>query len=114
MGEAAERTTMTAKLRVLPFAERFERALLSGQKTMTARTKRYGNAGDLLETRVGLIRLLGVGRHTLRDIRDRYWREEGATSPSQFVTIWKMLHPRVGFDPDRMVWLHRFELVSNE
>jgi uncharacterized protein YqfB (UPF0267 family) len=98
----------------MPFLERFADAIRSGRKTMTARTKRYGNAGDLLRTPCGLIKIVGVGRTTLGNVRDKHWHHEGVDSPEAFEAVWKQLHSRTGFDPERKVWLHRFEFVGDK
>lgn len=40
-----------------------------------------------------------------------YWREEGCSSPDEFISIWQGIHPRKGWDSEQFVFLHEFELV---
>lgn len=98
--------------RTLPFLAKFEDALRSGVKTMTCRTKRYGHPGDILNTRVGPIRLTMVDQVRLGNIRASFWEEEGCESPEDFQATWEAIHPRKPFDPLLLIWCHEFELVT--
>lgn len=100
-------------VRELPFLPRFESAIRAGEKTATARTKRFGSAGDALVTPAGIpLRLLEVTRVPLAYVRNCCWKEEGCDSPEAFEDVWRKIHPRAGFRPDQMVYLHRFEVVG--
>ena len=95
----------------LPFKERFRHPILAGRKVCTARTKRYGEPGDVLRTSFGFYVLLEkVCQHTLRDVRDNFWAFEGLASPGEFEAIWKEIHPGRGFDAGQTVWLHTFRV----
>lgn len=95
--------------RGMPFLERMEEAARRGEKTTTARTKRYGRPGDLVATRNGLLlRFTEVEKVRLDVVRDHYWRDEGCSSSEDFEQVWNGIHPLRGFVPDQMVWLHRF------
>lgn len=96
----------------LPFLAEFEEAIRSGRKTATSRPRRYGQAGDIVKTRFGYVRIRSCTRMSLAEIRDRHWREEGCSSPEQFEAVWRRLHPRSGFVPWHRVWFHRFELLE--
>jgi hypothetical protein len=96
-------------MKMLPFLPEFEHALRTGRKTCTARTRRYGKAGDVLMSRVGPLRLVRVSKQPLAVVRDDYYRAEGVYSPIEFAQTWNRIHPRKPFDGERMVWLHEFE-----
>lgn len=98
---------MTTK--TLPFLAEMEAAAARGDKTTTARNHRQGRPGDRVITRNGLLlRFTEVEKVRLDTVRDHYWRDEGCSSPEDFERVWCGIHPRKGFVPDQMVWLHRF------
>lgn len=97
----------------LPFRPEFKDAVLSGRKTATCRTKRYGDPGDELRTPFGSVRLTAVVERMLWDVAENYFREEGLESSEDFQQVWKKLHPRAGFRPNDIVYLHRFEVVAS-
>lgn len=97
----------------LPFKPIFSGLILDGVKTKTARTKKYGEPGDLLNTGFCRVRLVAVDRVRVGDVADHHWRAEGVTSPDDFRRIWESIHPGRGFRPDDLVWLHTFEVVRD-
>ena len=97
----------------IPFLPRFHDVIKLGVKTMTCRTRKYGEPGDMLDTNLGVrIQILEVRRMRLGDVAKRHWREEGCESPEEFVAVWEGIHPRRDFDPDQLVWLHVFRYVG--
>lgn len=98
---------------MIPFLPMFKRAILSGAKTCTARTRKYGEVGDDLRTPwAGVkLRIIGLSKVPLWAVENRY-RDEGCSSPEEFVRIWKTIHPRNPYDRDMEVWLHEFRLVK--
>ena len=96
----------------LPFQPRWRPLVLSGAKTTTVRTRRYGAAGDGFEVEGARFRLVEVVPMALAAARDRWWREEGMESPAQFEAVWAENHPARGFRPADQVWVHRFERVA--
>lgn len=95
----------------LPFLPMFHPGLRDGTKVATTRSKRYGEAGDIVDSPVGPLRLLSVEKMALRTVRDNWWREEGVVSPGHFEKVWADIHPGTGFRPDDVKWLHLFELA---
>lgn len=95
----------------LPFQERWRPLVLSGAKTTTVRTRRYGHAGDEFEVSGRRFRLVEVRALPLREARDVAWRDEGMASPRGFEDAWRENHPTRGFRGEDSVWLHRFEKV---
>lgn len=93
----------------LPFYPRFHDLIRSGVKNRTARTKKYGEAGDVVNSPVGPLRIKSVHLESLEAIRDVFWKDEGVESPDEFVKVWCRIHPRAGWTPAKRVWLHHFE-----
>lgn len=99
-------------MRRLPFLPRFSEPILEGEKTMTARVRKYPE-GELLATPWGdVIAIRSVVKLTLQGVRDLYWREEGCESKEDFQRVWESIHPLAGFRPDQVVFLHQFEVVT--
>jgi len=96
----------------IPFLPEFESALRDGRKTATSRSKRYGNPGDQF-TAFGMeFLIMEVRQEKLADISLFYYGVEGLGSPAEFIAIWRRIHPRKEFDPEREVWFHRFKRLS--
>ena len=93
----------------LPFLLEWEPQILSGKKSATSRRTRYGYPGDYFEAFGARFILTVVCRFTLEHIARFHWWEEGCTCPEEFINVWTRLHPRVGFRPERKVYLHRFK-----
>ena len=93
----------------IPFQPRWRPLVLSGAKTTTVRTRRYGAPGDEFEVEGARFRLVEVAQTTLAAARDGTWREEGMESPAEFERVWRENHPTRGFDGTHQVWVHRFE-----
>ena len=86
--------------------------MLNGQKTMTSRTRRYGNVGDTFEVFGATFHLTKIGRMTLKLIASKYYSEEGCQLPAEFIHIWKQIHPRKGFVPNQVVYTHVFKRIQ--
>lgn len=92
----------------LPFQARWAPLVLSGAKTTTVRTRRHGAPGDSFELAGARFELVEVAAMPLREARDRLWRDEGASSPTEFEAVWRENHPTRGFRGEDSVWAHRF------
>lgn len=98
--------------RYLPFRPDMATAVQAGHKTVTSRTIRYGNEGDILLSDAGDLRLVRLIRRSLDSIARDLYAQEGFNSPDEFRQAWAALHPRVGFRGDQLVWVHVFERVA--
>ncbi len=96
----------------IPFLPEFREAMLTDQKTMTSRFKRYGDVGDEFEAFGGRYRLLRVERISLGWVACCYWRAEGFESEQAFWVCWRKIH-LTRHDPNLKVWVHEYEKVSN-
>lgn len=101
-----------SKVITIPFLPQFKEPMLAGIKTTTARTKKYGEAGDTFTAWGKTFELREVIRLLLSSVRDRYYQQEGFESPAHFVTLWESLHPIKGFDPMQAVYLHSFRKLD--
>ena len=94
----------------IPFLAEFEGVMLTGKKTATSRTKRYGWPDDYFEAFGRQYTLISVSRLSLARIRWDHYLDEGLNSDYEFVKIWERLHPRKGFVADQVVYFHCFRL----
>lgn len=90
----------------LPFLPRFEPAILSHVKTMTCRSKRMGQPGDTFTAFGQQFTLTQVFRTVLRYVAEDAYTEEGCESPGELMAVWASIHPRRGYEPERIVWAH--------
>ena len=95
----------------IPFKKEFKDVILSGQKNMTSRNKRYGEIGDTFEAFGKIFILTSIYRRTLGDVKSNFWYSEGCSSPEDFERIWKEINPRKGFQPNQTIWLHKWKEV---
>lgn len=93
----------------IPFLKEFKVPMLSGKKTATSRTKRYGQRGDTFKAFGAMFQIKDVSKMSLGMIANEYYLDEGFISDNEFVQCWRKLHPRKGYVPDQMVWVHIFE-----
>jgi len=96
----------------IPFRWRFRGPMLSGKKTMTSRTSKMGQAGDTFTAFGHRFEITRVQLLTLDEISEKYWREEGVESPSQFVIVWNSIHPVKRFVKDQLVFSHIFKRLE--
>lgn len=98
----------------IPFQEEFREPMLTGQKTATTRTKRYGYPGDIFKVFGKVFVLTSVASMQLANVAVDHYREEGFSDPRYFIATWDRLHPRVHFwdNPKRRVYFHTFTLVN--
>jgi hypothetical protein len=85
---------------------------LSGRKTGTSRNQKYGDTGDSFEIRGVLFEIIKTSRVTLEFVAKSKYREEGFNSPEEFINIWKKIHYKLGWTPDKLVWFHEYKRVN--
>lgn len=96
----------------IPFKSFFKEPLLSGVKVCTARTKAMGIPGNIFEAFGAQFELKSVSEEKLTIIAD-LWLQEGCRSREHFIEVWNDIHPRAGYQPDQVVFLHRFKKVGS-
>jgi uncharacterized protein YqfB (UPF0267 family) len=97
---------------VISFLERFRESMLNSIKTLTSRTKRMGKEGDTFEAFGATFQLTDVRRITLFYVANHAYRQEGMQSKEEFIEVWKQIHPRKGYDPNQLVWVHQFKKIE--
>lgn len=98
----------TTKIKKIPFRKRFRDVLLSGRKTWTARPRRMAAEGDRFWAFGAHFRVKSVVRVPLWYVANN-WVDEGCDSQQDFIETWEAIHPRKGYQPEQLVWLHIFE-----
>ena len=93
----------------IPFNEWSRKRLQAGVKCATTRRFPYGKPGDRFQAVGRWWVLTDVRRIRLEEVAERYYKEEGAESPEEFIEVWKSIHPRAGWTPKRWVWIHFFQ-----
>ncbi len=85
--------------------------MLNGTKTMTSRTKIYGAKGDFFEAFGSGFRLDSVDAQPFKVISAQ-WKAEGCSSLDDFLGVWREIHPRKMFEPDELLFVHRFHQIG--
>ena len=97
----------------IPFKSCWKGKMLSGRKTCTTRTKRYGREGDIFEAFGEKFVITNViNAYPLGLAIFLFAYEDGFESPDKMKKFWIKLHPRKGFDPQQEVWVHWFERID--
>lgn len=96
----------------IPFMQEFEPLMLTGKKSATTRTKRYGYPGDYFEAFGRVFILTDIYRMALWRVASVHYLEEGFNYEYEFIETWERLHPRKGYQPDQKVYFHRFRLQT--
>lgn len=92
----------------IPFQPEWYNKMLSGKKTCTSRTKKYGNVGDTFNIFGATFKIVDILYLPLNFISHSLYKEEGCDSPDKFIEIWVKLHPRKGWVPTQLVYAHKF------
>ena len=96
----------------IPFKSCWKDKMLSGRKTCTTRTKRYGRVGDIFEAFGEKFVIEKVGRHRLGIVMFGASYEDGFESSYEMKDFWKKLHPYRRYDEDMKVWAHWFKKIE--
>jgi len=94
----------------IPFMDEFKEVMLMGTKRQTARNKRYCQAGDVFHIFGAMFTVTRVYKCDLATVALAY-EAEGCTSEEDFIGVWVRLHKRLGWTPDKEVYVHEFERV---
>lgn len=92
-----------------PFAPAWREKMLQGQKICTSRTRPCGQPGDTFFQFGQEFTLTRVEQQPLEFVAVQLYEAEGCRSPREFMAIWRDLHPRRGWDPDQVVFVHHFQ-----
>jgi hypothetical protein len=100
----------------IPFREDMAELITVGRKKCTTRTEKYGDVGDTFPVKwknitTNLV-LTHVEKKSLSFVAQFLHDPEGFENATDFVDIWNEIHPRKGFDPKAVKWVHWFEMVK--
>ena len=93
----------------IPFKPMFKEAMLTGKKTWTSRTRQLANPGDTFQAFGTTFRIKGIYRMKLDVVTWLHHKEEGCSTPAEFIQVWKQIHPRKGYLPLQEVIVHEFQ-----
>jgi len=96
----------------IPFNKWSLERLLNGSKSATSRNKKYGKVGDVFIIRGKIFKLTNIEKKKLIIIAMSYYPQEGAETSDEFIGIWRKIHPRAGWTPNKRVWFHQFAEVD--
>lgn len=102
------RKTVDIKFRLF-----FERVMLDGFKTMTCRSRKYGEPGDTFNIFNATFQFTHVMRMRLGYVATDCFEQEGCPSVQAFMEVWSGIHPVKGFDKEEIVWAHCFKRVDH-
>ena len=85
--------------------------MLSGQKTMTSRTKIYGGKGDTFDVFGATFEIESVDLQPFIVV-EQQWKAEGCRSKEDFLAVWKQIHPLKTFAPHELLFVHRFHQLQ--
>jgi hypothetical protein len=97
----------------IPFNGWSKERLEAEEKNATSRNKKYGEIGDMFDvdfddfTSKTYI-LDAVFPLKLKFVGECLYSLEGAESPEEFKQIWCDIHKKIGWTPDKVVWVHLF------
>lgn len=94
---------------IIPFKPMFREPMLSGKKTATSRTRKYGNVGDAFQAFGAHFILTLVYQYKLDCVAYLLCHKEGFDTPQDFMKAWAKIHPGRGYDPEWEVWVHEFK-----
>lgn len=97
---------------IIPFKEQFRDAMLSGTKTATSRTKRYGWPNDTFEAFGQTFVITDVYRLPVFRVAHYLHKEEGFENKGDFWQTLREILPRLS--EGAKVYVHRFKIKGEE
>lgn len=97
----------------IPFLESFKEDMLTDNKTATTRNKKYGKKGDRFKAFNDMFELTHIVEVPLVFVSGFFYKEEGFKNSAEFIDCWRKIHPRKGYVPDQIAWLHLFMRVTD-
>ncbi len=92
----------------IPFHSQMIEEILSGRKTITTRSKKYGKVGDSFYADDNRFKcdIIDIIKLPLQEICDKYYKEEGFVNPQDFKNFWLTIHRK--WTPQKKFYLHKF------
>jgi hypothetical protein len=89
-------------------------AALAGRKTEQRRDGVYGHPGETFELAGQTFEIVSLTREPLGELGDEGARAEGFESLAQYQALILRMHRGMEWNPDHLVWVHRFALRDAE
>lgn len=96
----------------IPFNDWSKARLRKGTKIATSRNKRYGNIDDNFTVDDMQFVIVDVFKTPLYDVAYRLYKQEGATSPEEFIEVWNEIHPIKKYQSEQRVYFHQFRKIN--
>jgi hypothetical protein len=96
----------------IPFIDFFKEKILFEDASCTSRIERHGIAKDTFSQWGIKFMLTKVTALSLGYVIENLYRQEGFFSPVDFIAYWKKLHPREGYNPHQIVFVHFFKRMN--
>jgi hypothetical protein len=96
----------------IPFLPEFGPKIQARIKTMTCRSKKMGEVGDRFWAFGTHCELTHVFRVVLAYVVSDAYTQEGCDSPGDLMRVWARIHPKSGYEPERIVWAHCWKEVQ--
>lgn len=97
----------------IPFRNDMALAVISGRKHCTTRSEKMGEVGDVFpvvwEGITLIYKLRYIEKRRLGFVAQFLYVPEGFDSVREFIDAWNEIHPRRGFRPEDVRWVHWFE-----
>ena len=90
------------------------RSTLSGEKTEQRRDGVYGYPGETFELEGETFEITSLTHDRLGDMGDAEARKEGFGDLEAYRSLIIRMHKGMSWDPDHLVWVHRFRRVTSE
>jgi hypothetical protein len=90
------------------------RSALRGEKTEQRRNGVYGYPGELFELDGESFEITSLTHDRLGDMGEGEARKEGFEDLDAYKSLIARMHKGMEWDPEHLVWVHRFQLVSAE
>ncbi len=101
---------------IIKFNEWSKDKLLKKTKLATTRTRRHGKHGDTFQVRIDgsmyEYEILAVFPIKLYYVTKELYHIEGADSPLDFKKVWEDIHPKAGWTPEKIVYVHLFRMME--
>ncbi len=88
------------------------KAALAGEKTEQRRDGVYGYPGENFELQGRTFEVTSLTHDRLGDMKDEDARAEGFESLESYRSLILRMHKGMDWDPDHLVWVHRFKQVE--
>ena len=88
------------------------RSALKGEKTEQRRNGVYGYPGESFELDGESFEITSLTHDRLGDMGEVEARKEGFEDLDAYKSLIARMHKGMSWDPEHLVWVHRFQLVS--